>query len=54
MYNKFSKIIAVLIDVYTRNLNVVSLQTVGVRDGHGGGWSRKINAWHLNTLMVYL
>ncbi len=18
-----------------------------VRDGHGGGWSRKINAWHL-------
>ncbi len=26
----------------------------GVRDGHGGGWSRKINAWHLYTLMVYL
>jgi hypothetical protein len=25
-----------------------------VRDGHGGGWSRKINAWHLYTLMVYL
>jgi hypothetical protein len=21
---------------------------------HGGGWSRKINAWHLYTLMVYL
>jgi hypothetical protein len=21
---------------------------------HGGGWSRKINAWYLNTLMVYL
>ncbi len=28
--------------------------TVIVRDGHGGGWSRKINAWHLYTLMVYL
>jgi hypothetical protein len=27
---------------------------VAVRDGHGGGWSRKINAWHLYTLMVYL
>ncbi len=27
---------------------------VSVRDGHGGGWSRKINAWHLYTLMVYL
>ncbi len=25
-----------------------------VRNGHGGGWSRKINAWHLYTLMVYL
>jgi hypothetical protein len=25
-----------------------------VRDGHGGGWSRKINAWHLYTLMFYL
>jgi hypothetical protein len=21
---------------------------------HGGGWSKKINAWYLNTLMVYL
>ncbi len=21
---------------------------------HGGGWSSKINAWYLNTLMVYL
>jgi hypothetical protein len=27
---------------------------ITVRDGHGGGWSRKINAWHLYTLMVYL
>ncbi len=25
-----------------------------VRDGHGGGGSRKINAWHIYTLMVYL
>jgi hypothetical protein len=25
-----------------------------VRYRHGGGWSRKINAWHLYTLMVYL
>ncbi len=25
-----------------------------VRNGHGGGRSRKINAWHLYTLMVYL
>ncbi len=25
-----------------------------VRDGHGGGGSRKINAWHMYTLMVYL
>jgi hypothetical protein len=29
-------------------------EEVIVRDGHGGGWSRKINAWHLYTLMVYL
>jgi hypothetical protein len=28
--------------------------TITVRDSHGGGWSRKINAWHLYTLMVYL
>jgi hypothetical protein len=27
---------------------------VFVRDGHGGGWSRKINARYLHTLMVYL
>ncbi len=25
-----------------------------VRDGHGGGGSRKINTWHIYTLMVYL
>ncbi len=25
-----------------------------VRYRHGGGWSRKINAWYLYTLMVYL
>jgi hypothetical protein len=27
---------------------------LAVRDGHGGGGSRKINAWHIYTLMVYL
>jgi hypothetical protein len=27
---------------------------ISVRDGHGGGGSRKINAWHIYTLMVYL
>jgi hypothetical protein len=26
----------------------------GVPYRHGGGWSKKINAWYLNTLMVYL
>ncbi len=31
-----------------------NIPIVSVRDGHGGGWSRKINAWHLYTLMVYL
>ncbi len=25
-----------------------------VSDTHGGGWSRKINARYLHTLMVYL
>ncbi len=33
--------------------NAIGANTI-VRDGHGGGWSRKINAWHLYTLMVYL
>ncbi len=28
--------------------------TETVRDTHGGGWSRKINARYLHTLMVYL
>jgi hypothetical protein len=27
---------------------------VSVPYRHGGGWSRKINAWYLSTLMVYL
>jgi hypothetical protein len=31
-----------------------SYGVVPVRDGHGGGWSRKINARYLHTLMVYL
>ncbi len=29
-------------------------QYLVVRDGHGGGWSRKINVRYLHTLMVYL
>ncbi len=36
--------------LYCRSYSTYSI----VRDGHGGGWSRKINAWHLYTLMVYL
>ncbi len=28
--------------------------TITVPYRHGGGWSKKINAWYLNTLMVYL
>ncbi len=28
--------------------------TICVRDTHGGGWSRNINARYLHTLMVYL
>ncbi len=27
---------------------------LSVRNGHGGGTSRKVNAWYLYTLMVYL
>jgi hypothetical protein len=27
---------------------------ITVRYSHGGGGSRKINAWHIYTLMVYL
>ncbi len=27
---------------------------ITVSHRHGGGWSKKINAWYLNTLMVYL
>ncbi len=34
--------------------NPANASIPSVRDGHGGGWSRKINAWHLYTLMVYL
>jgi hypothetical protein len=29
-------------------------QALAVRYGHGGGGSRKINAWHIYALMVYL
>jgi hypothetical protein len=30
------------------------IEEVVVPYRHGGGWSKKINAWYLNTLMVYL
>ncbi len=33
--------------VVVDNIHIVTLC-------HGGGWSRKINAWYLNTHMVYL
>jgi hypothetical protein len=40
---------------YTKiSKKIAKIFFVSVRDGHGGGWSRKINAWHLYTLMVYL
>ncbi len=29
-------------------------KVLSVRDTHGGGWSRNINARYLHTLMVYL
>ncbi len=28
---------------------LLPIRTVLVRDGHGRGWSRKINAWHLHN-----
>jgi hypothetical protein len=34
--------------------NCLSLAVIIVPYRHGGGWSKKINAWYLNTLMVYL
>jgi hypothetical protein len=36
------------------NLNTDTAMDIGVPYSHGGGWSKKINAWYLNTLMVYL
>jgi hypothetical protein len=35
-------------------LFLLSLLKILVRYSHGGGGSRKINAWHIYTLMVYL
>ncbi len=37
-----------------RHRHVGSLKILIVRYTHGGGWSRKINARYLHTLMVYL
>ncbi len=42
------------LQVIVNILYTSSLQVILVRDGHGGGWSRKINARYLHTLMVYL
>ncbi len=33
---------------------LLNINTLVVCCRHGGGWSRKINAWYLYTLMVYL
>ncbi len=33
---------------------VTEFDAIPVRDTHGGGWSRNINARYLHTLMVYL
>ncbi len=46
-YSRIKKSMAVGLEKPTKDIETV-------RDGHGGGWSRKINAWHLYTLMVYL
>jgi hypothetical protein len=43
------------LEVFALLTALYSMQSfISVRNGHGGGWSRKINAWHLYTLMVYL
>ncbi len=41
-------------DVLVRCLKKTEAQVRTVRYSHGGGESRKINAWHIYTLMVYL
>ncbi len=43
-----------ILEVFNTEPDLVVPCEEPVRDGHGGGWSRKINAWHLYTLMVYL
>ncbi len=40
--------------VYLHRLDLLENCMVIVRDTHGGGWSRNINARYLHTLMVYL
>ncbi len=47
------------LDMVKKSVKLFSLLTcevlkLPVRYGHGGGGSRKINAWHIYTLMVYL
>jgi hypothetical protein len=41
-----------LLKVIVRESTIV--KNIRVSLCHGGGWSKKINAWYLNTLMVYL
>ncbi len=36
------------------SIKEINEKDISVPYRHGGGWSRKINAWHLYTLMVYL
>ncbi len=40
----------VVLDLVSQIRDIVLI----VRDTHGGGWSRNINARYLHTLMVYL
>jgi hypothetical protein len=37
-----------------RHIQILHDYSILVRDTHGGGWSRNINARYLHTLMVYL
>jgi hypothetical protein len=47
----------ILTDMFSHDLTSVLISSdmiIFVRYTHGGGWSRKINARYLHTLMVYL
>jgi hypothetical protein len=52
-----SKMLWIMIRKYNLSYVTLILSSVpapSVSLCHGGGWSRKINAWYLYTLMVYL